>query len=194
MDERVPGILETQRQIVTWAFGSDNTVGSIQRFDVDKGYVVAMLTNKTQKGLISASKAINRLRPILLNEKKAAIIKEKMTGASLSDIATANNVSLIKIDNTSLKSPSVTGVGAEPKVIGAMYYAKENQLYTKVVGNKGVFAFVLSKKDKATSLPNYDPYRQRLAQERKNKVPTIFNALKKTSDVQDNRAAFHGVQ
>jgi len=117
-----------------------------------------------------------------------------MTGASLSDIATANNVSLINIDNTTLKSPSVTGVGLEPKVIGAMYYAKENKLYTKVVGDKGVFAFVLSKKEKASSLPNYDPYRQRIAQDRKNKVPTIFNALKKTSDVQDNRAAFHGVQ
>ena len=117
-----------------------------------------------------------------------------MNGASLSDIATANNISLIKIDNTSLKSPSVTGVGSEPKVIGAMYYAKENQLYSKVVGNKGVFAFVLSKKEKATSLPNYDAYRQRIAQERKNKVPAIFNALKNASDVQDNRAAFHGVQ
>jgi peptidylprolyl isomerase/peptidyl-prolyl cis-trans isomerase D len=194
MDERVPGILEPQRQIVTWAFGSDTKVGSIQRFDVDNGYVVAMLTNKTKKGLVSATKAINRLKPKLLNEKKAAIIKEKMTGASLNDIATANNVSLIKIDNTSLKSPSVTGVGSEPKVIGAMYYAKENQLYTKVVGDKGVFAFVLSKKEKATSLPNYDAYRQRIAQERKNKVSTIFNALKNTSDVQDNRAAFHGVQ
>ena len=194
MDERVPGIIETQRQMITWAFGSDNKVGSIQRFDVDNGYVVAMLTNKTEKGLVSASKAINRLRPTLLNEKKAAIIKDKMTGASLSDIATANNVSLIKIDNTSLKSPSITGVGSEPKVIGAMYYAKENQLYSKVVGNKGVFAFVLSKKEKATSLPNYDTYRQRLAQERKNKVSTIFNALKNTSDVEDNRAAFHGVQ
>ena len=75
-----------------------------------------------------------------------------------------------------------------------MYYAKENKLYTKVVGDKGVFAFVLSKKEKASSLPNYDPYRQRIAQDRKNKVPTIFNALKKTSEVQDNRAAFHGVQ
>ena len=194
MDERIPGILQTQRQIVIWAFGSDNKVGSIKRFDIDNGYVVAMLTKKTKKGLVSASNAINRLRPKLLNEKKAEIIKAKMTGASLSDIATANNVSLINIDNTTLKSPSVTGVGLEPKVIGAMYYAKENKLYTKVVGDKGVFAFVLSKKEKASSLPNYDPYRQRIAQDRKNKVPTIFNALKKTSDVQDNRAAFHGVQ
>ena len=99
-----------------------------------------------------------------------------------------------KIDNTSLKSPSITGVGSEPKVIGAMYYAKENQLYSKVVGAKGVFAFVVSKKEKAASLPNYESYRQRLSQDRKNKIANIFNALKKTSDVQDNRAGFHGVQ
>ena len=194
MDERVPGLLETQRQIVTWAFGSDNKVGAIQRFDIDKGYVVAMLTNKTKKGLVSASKAINRLRPTLLNDKKAVIIQANMVGASLNDIATANGVSIIKIDNTSLKSPSITGVGSEPKVIGAMYYAKENQLYTKVVGAKGVFAFVVSKKEKAATLPNYESYRQRLSQDRKNKIANTFNALKKTSDVQDNRAGFHGVQ
>ena len=59
-------------------------------------------------------------------------------------------------------------------IVGAMYYAKENKLYNKVVGNKGVFAFVVSKKEKATALPNYEPYRQRLDSEIKNKTVQIF--------------------
>ena len=50
------------------------------------------------------------------------------------------------------------------------------------------------KKEKASVLPNYDSYRQRLAQDRKNKVVKIFDVLKKVSDIEDNRAAFHGVQ
>ena len=117
-----------------------------------------------------------------------------MNGASLNDIATSNNVSITKIDNTSMKSPSITGVGSEPKIVGAMYYAKENKLYNRVVGNRGVFAFVVSKKENATALPNYESYRQRLDLEVKNKTVQIFDALKKTSDIQDNRAGFHGVQ
>ena len=71
---------------------------------------------------------------------------------------------------------------------------KENLFFNKVDGNKGVFAFVVTKKEKAVVLPNYETYRQRLSQDRKNKIVNIFEALKKTSDVEDNRAGFHGVQ
>ena len=194
MDDKVPGFIEPQRQIVTWAFGSETNVGDFQRFDVDNGYVVVLLTNKSEKGLINPSKAINRVRPILLKEKKAALIESKMNGTTLDEIAKNNNVSINKMNNIALKSPSITGVGFEPKVVGAMYFAEENKLFNKVVGDKGVFAFVLTKKEKASVLPNYDSYRQRLAQDRKNKVVKIFDALKKVSDIEDNRAAFHGVQ
>jgi len=149
MDDKVPGLPATQRPIVTWSFGRDTKVGDVQRFDVDKGYVVAILTGKTNKGLLSSSKAINRVRPILLNDKKAELIKEKMVGSSLNDIATANNVVIKKADNVSLKSPSIAGVGFEPKIVGAMQRAKENQFYNKVTGNRGVYAFVVNKKRKS---------------------------------------------
>ncbi|MEN8858637.1 MAG: SurA N-terminal domain-containing protein [Flavobacteriaceae bacterium] len=194
MDDKVPGLPATQRPIVTWSFGRDTKVGDVQRFDVDKGYVVAILTGKTNKGLLSSSKAINRVRPILLNDKKAELIKEKMIGSSLNDIATANNIVIKKADNVSLKSPSIAGVGFEPKIVGAMQRAKENQFYNKVAGDRGVYAFVVNKKEKAVVLPNYEVYRKVISEDRKASVLKIFEALKKTSEVEDSRAAFHGVQ
>ena len=194
MDDKVPGLPATQRPIVTWSFGRDAKVGDVQRFDVDKGYVVAILTGKTNKGLLSSSKAINRVRPILLNDKKAELIKEKMIGSSLNDIATANNIVIKKADNVSLKSPSIAGVGFEPKIVGAMQRAKENQFYNKVAGDRGVYAFVVNKKEKAVVLPNYEVYRKVISEDRKASVLKIFEALKKTSEVEDSRAAFHGVQ
>ncbi|CAI8355661.1 MAG: Chaperone SurA [Flavobacterium sp. SCGC AAA160-P02] len=194
MDDKIPGFMGPQRQIITWAFGSETNVGDFQRFDIDKGYVVALLTNKTNKGLINPSKAINRVRPILLNEKKAFIIESKMKGSSLNEIAKANKVSIKEMNNIALKSPSITGVGFEPKVVGAMYYAEENKLYNKVKGDKGVFAFVVTNKESAPTLPNYEMNRQRISQDRKNKVVNIFEALKEVSDIEDNRAGFHGVQ
>ena len=194
MDDKVPGLPATQRQIVTWSFGKDTKVGDIQRFDIDNGYVVAFLTGKSEEGVLNSSKAINRVRPILLNEQKAELLKAKMVGSSLNDLATSNSVSVKQMDNVGLKSPSIIGVGFEPRVIGAMHYAKENELYNKIVGDRGVFAFVVTKKEKAALLPNYEPFRQRLSEERKAKTLKIFEALKKSSKVEDSRAAFHGVQ
>lgn len=194
LDDRVPGLNGTNRQMVTWAFNKETKIGDFKRFDLDNGYAVAMLTDKAKEGLMSASKAINRVKPILVNEKKAALIKEKMNGATLNDIAVANKVTVRKAAGVVMKSPSISGVGYEPKIVGAMSHAKENTLYNLIEGSKGVFAFVVTSKVPATKLPNYESLRLQIAADRKNKETKIFEALKKTSDVEDNRAAFYGVQ
>lgn len=193
LEERVPGIPGNNRGVIQWAFDKETSVGDFKRFDIDKGYIVALLTGQTEEGLEDASKATNKVRPVLVNQKKAALIIEKMNGASLSDIATANNVTIRKANNVSLKSPSLPGIGNDPKVVGAMYYAKENQLYNYIEGVRGVFAFVVTKKEAPTALPNYETSRNLLAQERKNATVKIFDALKNSADIEDNRAFFHGV-
>ena len=73
LDENVPG-LGNQRQIVSWAFGKETKVKDFKRFDLEGSHVVAFVTGTTEKGLMSAAKATNRVRPILINEKKAALI------------------------------------------------------------------------------------------------------------------------
>lgn len=193
LDERLPGVQGNSREVISWAFSSDTDKGTFKRFDIEGGYIVATLVGKTKKGLMPASKATGRVKPILLNEKKAKLIRDKMKGATLNDIATANKVAVRKMSDVALKSPSITGVGFEPKVVGAMYYAKENQLYNGIEGGKGVFAFVITKKEKPAEVPNYEPFRQRLSEERKGRVGNVFEALKKSSDIEDNRAFFYGV-
>ncbi len=193
-EERVPGLNGNNREIVTWAFNKDTEIGKFKRFDVDKGYVVAVVTKKTEEGTKSADQAINSVRPILSNEKKAALIAEKMKGATLQDIATANNTSVGKMNNVSLKSPSIPGAGLESKVVGSMFYAKENELYNKVVGANGVFAYIITKREEPPVIPNYSTYRQTLANERRNKTVSLYNALKSAADIEDNRAFYYGIE
>jgi peptidylprolyl isomerase/peptidyl-prolyl cis-trans isomerase D len=194
LDEKIPGLPATNRQIVTWAFNKDTKIGAYKRFDIDNGYVVVMLTAKEKEGTMNASRAINRVKPILVNEKKAALIKDKMKGATLNDIAVANKVTVRKVNGVAVKSPSISGVGYEPKIVGAMSHAKENTLYNAVEGNKGVFAFVVTGNTPAAKLPNYESLRLLIAQDRKNKETKIFEALKEALDVEDNRATYYGVQ
>ena len=187
LDENVPG-LGNQRQIVSWAFKGDTDKGSFKRFDLEGSYVVAVLTEKSEKGLMSVEKAINRVRPILLNEKKAALISDKLEGSSLEEIAKTNNTTVRTANGVDLKSSSLSGVGAEPKVVGAMYSAELNKVYNSIEGSRGVFSFVVNKRELPTALPNYESNRKKIAEARKASTFRIYEAIKKASDVEDNRA------
>ncbi len=184
LDENV-GSLGSQRQIISWAFGKDLQVGDFKRFDVPGGYVVATLSGITEKGLMTVDKATSRVRPILTNEKKAEILKEKLQGTTLNEIATATKQSQRKFDAVTLKTPTISGIGYEPKVVGAMLGAKENQLKKNIVGDRGVYAFVVTSRELPTDLPNYDTYRKRIANQRKNQTYNMYQAIKKASDIED---------
>ncbi|WP_299012628.1 peptidylprolyl isomerase [uncultured Polaribacter sp.] len=190
LDENVPGI-GNQRQIVSWAFGSDIELGAFKRFDLEGSHVVAIVSNITKKGLLPVEKAINTVRPILTNSKKAALIEEKLQGATLAEIAKASNTNVRSVNSVKLKSPSISGVGLEPKVVGAMYNAALNKVYNKIEGDKGVFAFTVTKRDLPTALPNYETKRKSISQERKRQTFKIYEAMKEATEVKDNRASMY---
>jgi len=193
LDEFVPG-LGMNREMVVWSFGEDSKVGEYKRFDLNEGgHVVAIVTAVGEEGLMTAVKASPRVKPILIKEKKAELIKEKLEGANLADIASANNVQVSKANGVTIKTPTISGVGSEPKVIGAMYNAEIGKLVRGVEGNRGVFAFVVNNVKEASELPNYDSYRNTISSERKNSSFKIFSALKEASEVEDYRATFYGV-
>lgn len=191
LDENVPG-LGNQRQIVSWAFAKDTEIGDFKRFDLEGSYVVAFVTGSADKGLMTVGKATNRVRPILMNQKKAELIKSKLEGTSLQEIAKANNISLRTASNVTLKSPTLSGVGVEPKIVGAMYLSEENKLYTAIEGSKGVFSFKVTKRELPTALPNYDGNRKRIVEARKRLTYKMYEAIKKSTDIEDNRAVMYG--
>ncbi|SNR17148.1 peptidylprolyl isomerase [Tenacibaculum jejuense] len=193
LDENIPS-LGTERQIISWAFGKDLKIGDFKRFDIENGYVVATLRGKTEKGLMPVDKAIARVRPILVKEKKAELLKEKLQGSSLNEIITATKQPLKKFSDVTLKSPTITGIGYEPKIVGAMLTAKENELKKNIVGDRGVYAFVVKSRELPTELPNYDTYRKRIANQRKNQTYNMYQAVKKASDIEDEvGSTYYGV-
>jgi len=193
LDENVPGI-GSQRGMVAWANKSENEVGAYKRFDTNTGHIVAVITNKTSKGLMSAAKATSRVRPILVNEKKAVLIANTMNGATLADIATATKQTVRTASAVSMQSPVISGVGFEPIIVGAMFSGKENAVFNKVEGNKGMFAFVVSKREKPVALPNYETFRKRIEAARKGQTGLMYNAIKDASKVEDNRGVFYGIE
>lgn len=188
LDERVPGLNGTNREIVRWAFNEDNDIDATKRFDVDGGYVVATLYAKTREGLATAADMAGILRPILLKKKKAAMLNKKMNASTLEAIAEENNQTVRTASKVSLVSPVISGVGRENAVVGAMSNAKEGQLVKGVDGEKGVFAFKVTSKENPTELDNYSSFRNRLNSKMTSRSSQLFEALKEASEIEDNRA------
>ncbi|MDB2385479.1 peptidylprolyl isomerase [Polaribacter sp.] len=190
LDENVPG-LGNQRQIISWAFSKSVNVGDFKRFDLEGSYVVAQLTDKTEKGLMPVDKAISQVRPILIKEKKAALLADKFNAGTLQEIATENNTTVKNAASITLKTPTLSGAGSEPKVVGAMYYAEKDKLYKNIVGNRGVYAFKVTGKSEPTELPNYENERKKIAQSRKRLTYRIFDAVKDASEIEDYRESVY---
>jgi len=180
--------LGSQRQIVRWTFEENSEVGSIKRFDLDNGYAVVMLSAKNKAGLSGKGKNV---RSILLNEKKAALIKERSTGTTLDEIAQQNQVtkkSSMAVSNT---SPVFAGVGRFVDIAGVVTDLDENELAKNIVGKSGIAFAQVTKKTMPTELQNYNANKLNLERSLTSRSLLIFEALKENADIEDNRAVFY---
>ncbi len=188
LDENVPGISGTNRLIVRWAFDAETPVGSVRRFDLDNGYVVVTLASKTEAGLAKVDDVATEIKQEIVNEKKAAIIKDKMRGTSIQAIADATKTNQMTVSNVSLASPVITSVGSEPGVVGAMSTASIDELVVGVSGNKGVFAFQVKSRNAPAELASYQSFVDRISKQVQGRSSKIYDALKEESDIQDYRS------
>jgi peptidylprolyl isomerase/peptidyl-prolyl cis-trans isomerase D len=191
LDENIPG-LGAQRSIVSWAFGEEQSVGDIKQFDIDKGYVVVQLNNKTKKGLQTAQQASAIVTPILEKKKKAESIISQINSEDLSSIASQFEVSVQTASAVNMASPLIPGAGQEPKVVGAAFALEKDQVSQPIIGQKGVYVVKLTNRVEAPELPSYKSAALRETQERMQKLQnpnnTVIKALKDAKEIEDNRA------
>ena len=125
------------------------------------------------------------------NEKKAAMILEGITGTTVADIAKNQSRASSKASAVNMKSPTLSGAGSEPKVVGAAFGLAEGGTSKPIIGNKGVYVVEVTKINEATTLDNYQAIANRLSTARTTAAQTkVYEALKETADIEDNRAKF----
>jgi peptidyl-prolyl cis-trans isomerase D len=191
LEENIPGI-GPQRRIVQWAFEDGVKVGDVKRFEVSTGYVLAQVTARNEKGLKSAEAASSTVIPILQKQKKAEIIKKRISGTSLEQIAKDQNVEVNTANAVNRNSPTLPGVGTEPKVVGAAFALEQGGVSKPIAGEKGVFVVKTLQKTSAAPLESYRSYAAREAAAKRTTVNTeVYSALKENADIEDNRARFY---
>ncbi|WP_298526540.1 peptidylprolyl isomerase [uncultured Christiangramia sp.] len=191
LDENIPGA-GAQRRVIQWAFEDDAKVGDVRRFDTNSGYVVAQLTAKQDKGLMSVEEASAEVTPILVKQKKAELIKERLKGNSLQEIAGNQGVSVQTADAVNLNNPTLAGAGEEPEVVGTVFSLEKGEMSEPIAGEKGVYIAELVSKFEAPKMESYKAFaNQESASRRAQATTRVFEALKEKADIQDNRAKFY---
>lgn len=195
LDENIPGLNE-QRQMVIWAFAKERELGDSKRFDVDiagkRGYVVVVLKAKAEKdGLVVSADILSKIQPELINKKKATMIKAKIKGTTLEEIAKNTNTTVNASSNVTLQNPLLSGVGNEPSVVGAMSTVKLNEVSKPIDGAMGVFVVKVVKRDAPVKLDNYEMFRNRLLDNLKARSFQLYQVLEETADIKDYRGTYY---
>ncbi|GAA3578415.1 peptidylprolyl isomerase [Snuella lapsa] len=188
LDENIPGI-GNQRPIVRWAFESDSEVGAVKRFNINGGYAIVQLVAKHEAGLMSVEDATATVLPIIRKEKKATLIKDRISATTLEDVASAESVSVRTASAINMKNPTISGAGREPFIVGTAFGLGEGETSGLLEGANGVYMIQVTKVTPAVELDNYQAAANRVEQQKVNVVNTkLYNALKEASEIEDNRA------
>lgn len=192
LDENIPG-LGSQRSIVRWAFESGTKVGDYKRFSIPGvGYAVVQVSGINKKGLMTPEAASATVIPEIRKEKKAKMIREKISGSTVEAVAESQNVSVSTASAVNMKNPTLAGAGVEPKVVGTAFGLKEGQTSKLIDGNKGVFIVEVTKKNDAPKLDNYNAISNKLDGIKLNSAQfKAYEALKEAAVIDDNRSTFY---
>jgi peptidyl-prolyl cis-trans isomerase D len=190
-DENVSN-LGLQRQIVTWSFNNDTNINDVKRFDIaNLGFAIVTLKAKNDDGLLPLDQAKQSVEPLIKNEKKAAILKKKMTGTTLEEVSKVTGSSISPAVGASASSPVIPNLGYEPKVVGAALGLASGKTSKVIEGNSGVFMIKTKTITKAPSVKDYKTQIDQLNQQTKGSASyRVVQALKDKADIEDNRGKF----
>jgi peptidyl-prolyl cis-trans isomerase D len=192
-DFDIQGIGES-RSLVKWIY--DNDPGDVSEpFSIDNKYVIAVILGASKPGLQSVATARPLVEPLLKNQKKAQhIINTKFKGTTLEQYAQSSGSQVMHADSVSYQAPIVTGIGMEPKIIGAAFNKQlQGKASTPIAGTSGVFVIQGESIYATSSLgATAEMLREQLATQIKQNITyRSLGAVKDAADIEDSRSKFY---
>jgi peptidyl-prolyl cis-trans isomerase D len=193
LNETFPG-LGNQRQIVQWAFEKDRKVLDVKRFSYNTdSFLIVQLTSSKSEGLASAADVATAVRPLVLSEKKKAYILDQIkTYASLEEVGNQFGQTPRTATAMNRFTAMLAGASKEPKVIGAAFSLPSGTLSAPIAGNSGVYVVKATSTKPAEALPSYAGYKSSLLNSaNQNLQQKLTAALKATYTIVDNRNLYY---
>lgn len=201
--ERIPegasqiNALTDARQIVRWSFDDKTDLNAVSEpFEIGDQYVIAVLTNKTQKDKIDINDYRNELTAKVRNKMKGEDILKKLGSAtgSLESIAQKYGAGALveTVEDVNLATGFLKSAGVDPVAIGTAFGLKAGQRSKPLVGEGGVLMMETTKVTSAPAIADYGLYKTQIQQNTRSRLGFYVNeAIKEAASVKDNRAKFY---
>lgn len=196
MDNFVMG-LQSARELVRWAFAETTKVGEVSPvFDISGKYVVAVLKDAMEKGIMSLDKIKGRIEPSVKNEGKVKLLTEKMAKAFLStkNLYDLANYVKSKVDTTTLTFAgySRTVLARENEIVGELFTLKKGTVNGPLEGKFGSYFVLIDDIVEPPPREDFSYEKRMLLNSFESRVANrAFDALKKTAVTKDDRLRFY---
>ncbi len=180
-------------EIVRWAFTAE--AGDVSEpKETENSIVIAMVDIIKEKGVVPFEAVKENIRPAVINEKKAAMIKNDLGQFTTLDEAASKLGAPVKsINNVNFDANVLPdGLGRELSVLGAAAAMSENEVSGAIEGNRGVFVISLMGKTPAAGEADLASEKRQMSNTLSGRVnQSAYEALKTAADIEDNRALFY---
>lgn len=186
----IPG-LGSSRDVVKWVFeASVNEVSEV--FSLDNKYIVVLLTKVQEEGTASLEAVRTEIEVEVKKEKKAEVLKAKITGTDLNAIAGATGKTVGIASGLSLGNTFIDAAGNEPSVVGKALGMNSGETSAGIAGENGVFAIKVTAKNTPPALTDATSQKKQLAQTAESRVDFMLaESIKKGAEVKDERFKFY---
>jgi peptidyl-prolyl cis-trans isomerase D len=196
-DTRISG-LDSPREIIRWAMEAKvNDVSPVMQ--AGNRFIVARVTASRKAGIAPFEQVKPQIEMAVSRIKKGEYLaeqwKKKMADhTTLDQLALSENLPVNEATNVSFATTTIAGVGFEPALTGTIAAWPANKISHPVIGNNGVYVFEI------TSVQEPSEPDQLVLAMQKSRMASMyqmragyesFEALKKLSRIEDNRARFY---
>lgn len=188
--ERSISGLENSREVARWAYGAkEQEISEI--FNLGNAYVVAMLTDIDESEYTPMSEVYYNISLILLRDKKFDMIKEKLAGSTIEEVAKNAGAEVVAFENVQYSDFGVANLSLEPRLVGAIATTSETgKLSAPVKGYTNAVVFVVDDITKGESR-TADAEKIRLQATNENvAMQTSVMALQNMAEIEDLRGQY----
>jgi peptidyl-prolyl cis-trans isomerase D len=195
MGNRMAGV-ENGRQVIRWSFSETTTVGKVSPvFEDEKKYVVAILTKIREKGTMAFDEVKEQIRPLVLNQKKADMLIEKINGFGTTDLKQIANKLNASVDSSDLKftARNIPGFGSEYELIGKIFTLEPGVNSGPIKGNNAVFVVQVDDISRPTAPASFAANATTLQRRFESRITgnSYLSVLKDKVEIDDNRMMFY---
>lgn len=196
-DKTITGIPGT-REVVQWVYNKETEEGNYSDvLNCDNFYIVAHLLKIKEEGTAEVDDVREKVTRLVINEKKAEIIKAKfekaMKGAStLEQIAIGVESIVQPFNNINFRANGLPFAGNDPKLIGVVCGIKVKTISRPIVTDDGV-SVVFVESANFPQVPSDLTIQKDMvySQEKQQSMNAVTESLKRYFEVKDERYKFY---